>query len=61
MDDKNTPWWAHVVLATMIAAGFSAVPFWIIGLPLKFAEVAATIIFPLVIVAYVLIMKSKFK
>jgi hypothetical protein len=50
--------WTHVVLVTMLAGIFAAVPFWVIGLPLWIAETLAAIIFPGVIVAYILVMRS---
>lgn len=61
---KGTPreripsWLAHIILATMFAGVWAAVPFWVRGLPLSIAEVLAAIIFPAVIVGYILLMRK---
>jgi hypothetical protein len=57
-EDRN-PWWTHIFPATVIAGGFAAVPFWTRGLSLEIATVAAGIIFPLMIVAYIYVVTGK--
>lgn len=58
MTEYKASRWAHVALATFIASGFAAVPFWTHGLSLAVASVAAAVIFPAVIVAYVFVMRE---
>jgi len=52
---RAIPWWAHVVFAMTFAGVLAASPFWV-GLPLQVAEILAAIIFPAMIVAYMLAM-----
>jgi hypothetical protein len=59
MRDNKIPWWFHVIAATAIAGGFAAVPFWTWGLTVQMAGIAAAVIFPSIIVAYVLAMRGK--
>ena len=51
MDRKAEPWWAHAIVATTFALPLAAIPFWVFGVSLRWAEVAA-IIFPLAIAFY---------
>jgi hypothetical protein len=46
-------WWAHAVFAMTFAGVLAASPFWV-GLPLQRAEILASIIFPAMIVAYII-------
>jgi hypothetical protein len=39
-------WWQIVIVATVIAALFAAASFWIVGLPLRIAEIVALVSFP---------------
>jgi hypothetical protein len=57
MDRKAEPWWAHVIVATTFALPLAAIPFWVFGVSLRWAEVAA-IIFPLAIAFYVFVMRG---
>lgn len=57
--NAKSSWWSHIVLATIIATGFAAIPFWTRGISLELAEVAAIIIFPVIIVIYILVAKGK--
>ena len=57
-EDKITGWAAHAILASIIAGGFAAVPFWTWGVTLREAGIAAPIIFVLVIGAYVYVMRN---
>ncbi len=59
MAEGRDPWWTHVYLATIIAGGFAAVPFWTRGLSIEVATVAAAIIFPLIIAAYIFVVRGK--
>jgi hypothetical protein len=59
MSKSKNPWWTHIFLATVIAGGFAAIPFWTRGLSLELAELAAIVIFPSIIVAYILIVREK--
>jgi hypothetical protein len=56
-DNRTIPWWAHAVFAMTFAGVLAASPFWV-GLPLYPAEILAAIIFPAMIVAYMLAMGS---
>jgi hypothetical protein len=58
MDRKAEPWWAHVIVATTFALPLAAIPFLVVGLPLRWAEVSAAIIFPLAIMFYVFVMRG---
>jgi hypothetical protein len=58
IEDKH-PWWAHVILATIFAGCFAAVPFWTRGLSLHIASIAAMFIFPSMIVVYISVMRGK--
>jgi hypothetical protein len=52
---RAIPWWAHALFAMTFAGVLAASPFWV-GLPLYPAEILAAIIFPAMIVAYMLAM-----
>jgi hypothetical protein len=54
--EKNS-WRSHVVLLTLTACAFAAVPFLMRGLSIEVAELVATIAFSLTIAAYILVMK----
>jgi hypothetical protein len=54
-DKRAIPWWAHTVLAMTFATVLAASPFWV-GLPLQLAVILAAIIFPAMIVAYIIAM-----
>ena len=54
MRAEKTNWRSHVVLVTIIASVFAAVPF-LMGS--EIARVAATILFPSTIAAYVVVMR----
>jgi hypothetical protein len=54
---RAIPWWAHTVFAMTFASVLAASPFWV-GLPLQPAEILAAIIFPAMIVAYIIVMGS---
>jgi hypothetical protein len=58
MAEARSPWWSHVVLATTIAGGFAAVPFWTRGLSIEAATVAALIIFLSIVAAYIFVMRA---
>jgi hypothetical protein len=57
MSIENSHWRPHVVLVTLTACVFAAIPFLVRGLSTEVAELAATIIFPSTISAYILVMK----
>lgn len=57
--EGHDPWWTHVFLATIIASGFASVPFWTRCLSIEIATVAAVFIFPLIIGAYIFIVRGK--
>ncbi len=57
--ESGSPWWSHVVVATIIASGFAAVLFWTRGLSVEVATVASLIIFPSIIAAYIFVMRGK--
>lgn len=59
MSDDKIPWWFHVIMATLIASGFAAVPFWTWGLTVQMAGIAAAVILPSIIVAYILATRGK--
>jgi hypothetical protein len=59
MTEEHIPWWFHVLAATFIAACFAAVPFWTRGLTVQIAGIAAVVIFPSIIVVYIVAMKRK--
>jgi hypothetical protein len=51
------PWWAHTVFAMTFASVLAASPF-LVGLPLQLAAILAAIIFPAMVVAYIIAMGS---
>ena len=57
MSVKNRYRWSHVVLVTMIASVFAAVPFLMPGLGTDIAELAAMIIVPSNVAAYFFVRK----
>jgi hypothetical protein len=57
MSTENSHWRAHVILVTLTACVFAAVPFSMRGLGTEIAELAAMILFPATIAAYIFIMK----
>jgi len=61
MTDEKHPLWTHILLAVLIASLFAAVPFWTHGLTSGQATAIATVIFPLIIAAYVYIMRRAVK
>ena len=56
MNTERSHWRPHVVLATLIACSFASVPFLMHG-ETKIAALVATIIIPVTVVAYILLMK----
>jgi uncharacterized membrane protein len=56
--DHKIPWYGHLIFALMFACLFSAVPFWIIGLTLQQARIAAVVVFPIAIIAYVVALRT---
>ena len=58
MDRKAEPLWTHVIVATAFALPLAAIPFWVFGLPLRWAEGCAAIIFFLAIAFYVFVMRG---
>jgi hypothetical protein len=59
MTNHKQPWWAHVAMATILAAGFAAAIFWINGLPIEIAESIAMAIITVTIAVYVWVMRKK--
>jgi hypothetical protein len=57
MSVENSRWRSHVVLVTLTASVFAAVPFLMRGLSTEIAELAAVILFPATIAAYIFIVK----
>jgi hypothetical protein len=57
MSVRNSYRWLHVVLVTMIASVFAAVPFVMPGLGTDIAELAAMIIVPSNVAAYLFVRK----
>jgi hypothetical protein len=50
---KDEPsWWAYAVVVIVIAGLFAAVPFWMHGLTISEAKIAAMVIFPIVVAAF---------
>jgi hypothetical protein len=57
MGFENSRWSSHLLLLTLVAFVFAAVPFLMRGLSMEIAALAATIIFPSAIAAYIFVMK----
>jgi hypothetical protein len=57
MKAENSLWGSHVILVTLTACAFAAVPFSMRGLSIEVTELAATIVFSSTIAAYILVMK----
>jgi hypothetical protein len=48
-NDKNDlRWWQIIIIATVVAGVFAAIPFWTVGLSLQTAGIIAMVIFPVV-------------
>jgi hypothetical protein len=47
------PWWVYGCMITMISTLFALVPFWVRGITLRYALIAAAIIFPMVFATFV--------
>jgi hypothetical protein len=59
MAEKHDSWWAHGLLAVIIAGLFAAIPFWTHGLSIQVAAAIAAIIFLAVLLAYALVVRAK--
>jgi hypothetical protein len=57
MKAENSHWRSHLILVTLTACAFAAVPFSMRGLSIEVTELAATIVFSSTIAAYILVMK----
>jgi hypothetical protein len=60
MSEKKELWWPHIVVATAVAGGFAALPFWTVGLPIWIATIMAAVLFPSVLTLYILVVLGKF-
>jgi hypothetical protein len=54
---ENSHWRLHLILVTLTACAFAAVPFSMRGLSIEVTELAAAIVFASTIAAYILVMR----